>query len=112
MAQLGALCISNLCATKPFGPILPIVKYSDVGEVIKDINRSEYGLGGSVWSSNIDKAKTIADQLECGTVWINSHADVSPLAEFGGWKTSGIGYAFGKSGLLAYTKKQAIHISN
>lgn len=102
----------EILTEEQFGPILPIVKYSDVGEVIKDINRSEYGLGGSVWSSNIDKAKTIADQLECGTVWINSHADVSPLAEFGGWKTSGIGYAFGKSGLLAYTKKQAIHISN
>lgn len=102
----------EILTEEQFGPILPIVKYSDVGEVVKDINRSEYGLGGSVWSSNMDKAKSIADQLECGTVWINSHADVSPLAEFGGWKTSGIGYAFGKSGLLAYTKKQAIHISN
>ena len=102
----------EILTEEQFGPILPIVKFSDIDEAIKDINRSEYGLGGSVWGNNKDQAKEIASQLECGTVWINSHADVSPLAEFGGWKTSGIGYAFGKSGLLAYTKKQSIHITD
>ncbi|WP_394651716.1 aldehyde dehydrogenase family protein, partial [uncultured Acinetobacter sp.] len=53
-------------------------------------------------------AHQIAAKMQTGTVWINSHADVSPFAEFGGWKQSGLGYAFGLDGLLMFTKKQAI----
>ncbi len=54
------------------------------------------------------QAHQIAAKMQTGTVWINSHADVSPFAEFGGWKQSGLGYAFGLDGLLLFTKKQAI----
>lgn len=94
-----------------FGPALPIIKFSEIDDVIQRANQSSFGLGGSVWSQNIEKAQEIANQLECGTVWINSHADLSPAAPFGGWKLSGLGYSFGLDGLLLFTKKQAIHIS-
>ncbi|MEN8293113.1 aldehyde dehydrogenase family protein [Acinetobacter radioresistens] len=94
-----------------FGPVLPIIKFSEIDDVIQRANQSSFGLGGSVWSQNIEKAQEIANQLECGTVWINSHADLSPAAPFGGWKLSGLGYSFGLDGLLLFTKKQAIHIS-
>lgn len=94
-----------------FGPVLPIVKFSDVNEVIAQTNNSEFGLGGSVWSKDIAKAEAIASQMETGTVWINSHSDLSPAVPFGGWKTSGLGFSFGLEGLLLFTHKQAIHIT-
>lgn len=94
-----------------FGPVLPIVKFSDVNEVIEQTNQSEFGLGGSVWSTDIAKAEEIASRMETGTVWINSHSDLSPAAPFGGWKTSGLGFSFGLDGLLLFTHKQAIHIT-
>ncbi|OTG92379.1 aldehyde dehydrogenase family protein [Acinetobacter sp. ANC 3832] len=94
-----------------FGPVLPIVKFSDIDDVIKRANNTQFGLGGSVWSKDIAKAEYIANQLECGTVWINSHSDLSPAAVFGGWKLSGLGYSFGLDGLLLFTHKQAIHIT-
>nr|WP_111891442.1 aldehyde dehydrogenase family protein [Acinetobacter sp. MB5] len=101
---------SEIFATEQFGPILPIVKFSDLDDVIVRANQSTYGLGGSVWSSNIEQAAAIASQLQTGTVWINSHSDVSPYAEFGGWKQSGLGCSFSLDGLLEFTHKQAIHI--
>ncbi len=94
-----------------FGPALPIIKFSDIEQAIQSANNTEFGLGGSVWSKNIDQAQEIASRLETGTVWINSHSDLSPAAEFGGWKMSGLGYSFGLSGLLLFTHKQAVHIS-
>lgn len=94
-----------------FGPVLPIIKFSDVNEVIAQTNQSEFGLGGSVWSTDIAKAEEIASRMETGTVWINSHSDLSPAAPFGGWKTSGLGFSFGLDGLLLFTHKQAIHIT-
>lgn len=94
-----------------FGPVLPIVKFSDIDEVIQRTNNTSFGLGGSVWSKDIEKAKHIASQMETGTVWINSHSDLSPAAAFGGWKLSGLGYSFGLDGLLLFTHKQAIHIT-
>ena len=94
-----------------FGPVLPIIKFNDVNEVIDQTNQSEFGLGGSVWSKDIQKAEEIASCMETGTVWINSHSDLSPAAAFGGWKTSGLGFSFGVDGLLLFTHKQAIHIT-
>ena len=56
-----------------FGPVLPIIRYSDVDEVIARANDNPHGLGGSVWSKDVQKAKDIALQLQCGTAWINKH---------------------------------------
>ena len=94
-----------------FGPVLPILRFNDIQSVIVEANRSEFGLGGSVWSRDLAKAEAIAHQLETGTVWINRHAEMSPDAAFCGWKMSGLGHAFGLSGLLQFTQKQAIHIN-
>ncbi len=102
---------SALVQTEQFGPVLPILKFTDLEQVIHSTNQSEYGLGGSVWSSNLDYAEQIASKMETGTVWINSHSDLSPQAAFGGWKLSGLGYSFGLNGLLQYTHKQSVHLS-
>lgn len=92
-----------------FGPALPIIRYHDVEDAISRANASENGLGGSVWSSDIAKAKAIAERLECGSVWINKHGAVQPNAPFGGVKASGIGVEFGQEGLNEYTTIQVVH---
>lgn len=94
-----------------FGPVLPILKYSDIDEAITRANASEFGLGGSIWSSNLQAAQHYAVKLQCGTVWINSHAEVLPHAPFGGWKMSGVGAEFGLAGLLENTVGQTLHIN-
>ena len=99
---------SRLVDEEPFGPIVPIIKYSDIDEVIERANRSKNGLGGSIWSKDLDAAAALASRLECGTVWINNHAMVQPNAPFGGAKESGIGVAFGSHGLEEYTYIQTV----
>lgn len=93
-----------------FGPVLPLIKYQDVDEVIKRANRSESGLGGSVWSNDVSEACEIAKKLECGSVWINEHGAIQPNAPFGGVKQSGIGVEFGSYGLHEYTTIQTVKI--
>lgn len=94
-----------------FGPLLPVIRYSDVGDVIRLANDCESGLGGSVWSADVEEAKKVATQLECGTAWINGHAEVLPHAPFGGCKMSGFGVEFGVEGLLEYTSPQLLNIN-
>lgn len=94
-----------------FGPVLPVIRYSDVNEAIARANASDVGLGGSVWSSDLEQAQKVALQLECGTAWINGHAEVLPHAPFGGCKMSGFGVEFGLEGLLEYTVPQTLNIN-
>lgn len=98
-----------LVEEEQFGPVLPIIKFSDVEDVIVQANDSENGLGGSVWSKDIERAKKIAARLECGSAWINSHGGLNPIAPFGGRKGSGLGVEFGEDGLAEYTDIQVIH---
>jgi acyl-CoA reductase-like NAD-dependent aldehyde dehydrogenase len=91
-----------------FGPALPIIRYSDIDEVIERANRNPAGLGGSVWSSDPEKAKHYALKLECGSVWINKHGAIQPNAPFGGVKNSGIGVEFGAEGLKEFTTIQTV----
>ncbi len=101
---------SRLVDEEQFGPVLPIIKYSDINEAIKSANRLEVGLGASVWSSDTKKAQEIAQKLEAGTVWINQHGAVHPMVPFGGVKKSGYGVEFGVEGLKAVTIPKVISI--
>ncbi len=98
----------RIVAEEQFGPALPILKYSDLDDVVTRANAVDVGLGGSVWSADKEKAKAIASRLECGSVWINSHGMIQPNVPFGGVKGSGIGVEFGVDGLKEYTTIQAI----
>lgn len=100
---------SPLVKEEQFGPALPIIKFSNIEEAIAQANDSENGLGGSVWSKDIAKAKEIASRMECGSVWINSHGMIKPNAPFGGTKKSGFGVEFGQEGIEEYTDIQVIH---
>lgn len=101
---------ARLVDEEQFGPILPIIKFSDVEEAISNANRLKAGLGGSVWSQNIEEAKKIAARLECGTAWVNNHAMIQPDAPFGGVKDSGFGVEFGDAGLKEFTSIQTVQI--
>ncbi len=91
-----------------FGPVLPIIAYSDVEEAIAAANDSPNGLGGSLWTSNIEAGRKLASRLECGSVWINKHGAIQPNAPFGGVKASGLGVEFAEEGLAEYTDIQVV----
>ena len=101
---------TRLVQEEPFGPILPVLEFSDVEDALQRANDNSNGLGGSVWSSDIERATELASRLESGTAWINSHAMIRPDAPFGGVKESGIGVEFGRYGLEEYTSIQTLHI--
>ncbi|HUG25423.1 aldehyde dehydrogenase family protein [Piscinibacter sp.] len=93
-----------------FGPVLPVIRYRDVEDAIANANRLDVGLGASVWSSDIEKAKAVAQRLAAGTVWINQHGMVHPMVPFGGAKGSGWGVEFGVEGLKSMTRPQVISV--
>jgi acyl-CoA reductase-like NAD-dependent aldehyde dehydrogenase len=97
-----------LVAEEQFGPALPIIRYSDLDEAIAAANHSPNGLGGSVWSKDIDKARQVARRMQCGSVWINKHGAIQPNAPFGGVKKSGLGVEFSEEGLAEYTDIQVV----
>ncbi|KAL3421921.1 putative aldehyde dehydrogenase [Phlyctema vagabunda] len=82
---------SRIVAEEPFGPIIPILKWSDEDDVLERANRGKTGLGASVWSKDLVRAERMARELSAGSVWVNSHFDVAPNVPFGGHKWSGIG---------------------
>ena len=93
-----------------FGPILPIVRYHDPEDALARANANDNGLGGSVWSSDVERAAALAQRLQCGSVWVNDHSTISPTIPFGGAKQSGIGVEFGQHGLDEYTQLQTVRI--
>jgi len=100
----------RLVDEEQFGPVLPIIKYSNVEDAIASANRLDAGLGASVWSSDIEKAKQVAGRIQAGTVWINQHGMIHPMVPFGGAKGSGYGVEFGLEGLKSVTRPQVISV--
>ena len=96
---------------EPFGPVLPIIKYSDIDDALARANGLEYGLGGSVWSSDEQRAAEIGKKLDAGTVWINQHCAFGPHIPFPSAKQSGIGVEWGKEGLQELTAMQVVNIN-
>jgi acyl-CoA reductase-like NAD-dependent aldehyde dehydrogenase len=94
-----------------FGPALPVIPYRDVDDALARANATTFGLGGSVWSADPDRAAGVAERLETGTAWVNTHAALAPHQPFGGAKWSGIGVENGSWGLLGYTEIQVVHRS-
>jgi acyl-CoA reductase-like NAD-dependent aldehyde dehydrogenase len=101
----------RLVDEEPFGPVLPIVKYTNLDEVIAGANNSKMGLGGSVWSSNIERAVKVAAQLDTGTVWINQHCAFGPGIHMAPAKESGLGAEWGKEGVKEFTACKIININ-
>ena len=99
---------SELVTEEQFGPVLPILPYDSLDDVIQTVNDSEYGLGNSVWSANIDRAAEIGLRLNSGSVWINRHGYIDAATPFAGAKQSGIGIEMGEEGLKEFTQMQLL----
>tara|TARA_R110000824_G_scaffold118960_15_gene272354 strand:+ start:45136 stop:46539 length:1404 start_codon:yes stop_codon:yes gene_type:complete len=102
---------TRLVDEEQFGPVLPVIKYSDANDAVARANASPFGLGGSIWSSNPDRAYELALQMESGSVWVNKHAELAPNIPFGGSKTSGLGTELGEEGLAEFTQLQVINVA-
>jgi acyl-CoA reductase-like NAD-dependent aldehyde dehydrogenase len=89
--------------------VLPVIKYSDPEDALARANASPYGLGGSVWAKDVERAHAIAERMDAGTVWINKHLDLAPNIPFGGAKQSGIGTEMGEDGIAEFTQLQVIN---
>jgi acyl-CoA reductase-like NAD-dependent aldehyde dehydrogenase len=99
---------SRIVQEEQFGPVLPLMSYSTIDEVVARANDCAFGLAGSVWSQDDDAAVEVARRLDTGTVFINHDQYLSPFAAFGGHKESGIGVEGGVEGLLEYTQTQTL----
>lgn len=94
---------SRIVQEEPFGPILPIIAFDEIDEVIAKVNASPFGLAGSVWGGDRSKAIEVAKQLETGTVWVNEIHIHGIDIPFGGHKLSGMGVENGQEGLAGFT---------
>lgn len=92
-----------------FAPILPVIPYTDVLQVIAEVNAGPYGLGATIWSNDVEKAAELGARLEVGTTWINQHMAFGPDTPFRGLKASGIGVELGEEGLLEYTQARLVN---
>lgn len=94
-----------------FGPVASVIKFKGEDDVIKMANDSEYGLGGGVWTRDINKAIRVSKALETGRVWVNTYNSIPAGAPFGGYKKSGIGRETHKMVLDAYSQTKNIIIN-
>jgi len=101
---------SAVVREEAFGPVLPLLRFSDIEEVIARANDSEYGLAGSVWSRSVERALDVAQRLNAGSVWINQNRQVAAHVPFSGFKQSGFGVENGREGLLEFTQTKAIYV--
>ncbi|RSS58656.1 aldehyde dehydrogenase family protein [Streptomyces sp. WAC01280] len=100
---------SPVVTEEQFGPVLPVLPYRDLHEAVDAANGTGFGLGGSVWGTDLDRAEAVADRLECGTAWINHHAELSLAQPFAGVKNSGVGVAGGPWGLYGNLRPFVVH---
>ncbi len=94
-----------------FGPILPVIRFSDVDDVIKRANDTDYGLAGSVHSANLENAIEVAGNIESGTIWVNQQLNIGPHIPMAGFKGSGLGVEQSSEGLAEYTQMQVINVA-
>jgi aldehyde dehydrogenase (NAD+) len=93
-----------------FGPVMSIIKFKNMDEVIERANRTMYGLAAAVWTRDIGKAHAIANNVRAGTVWVNCYDVFDAAAPFGGFKQSGIGRELGEYGLQQYTEVKTVTV--
>ena len=102
---------SRLVREEQFGPIVPILKYSDLDDALERANDTRFGLSGSVWTSDVNRGQEIAALLEVGTAWVNQHRATSAFVPFGGAKESGYGRQYSVLGLKGYMEPEVVSVA-
>jgi aldehyde dehydrogenase (NAD+) len=100
----------RICREEIFGPVMQILKFKNLNEVIERSNSSEYGLAAAVFTKNIDNALQISNSLRAGTVWVNCYDNFDVAAPFGGYKASGYGREKGEYGLSNYLEVKCVTV--
>jgi aldehyde dehydrogenase (NAD+) len=100
---------STIAREEIFGPVLTVIPFTDESDALAIANDSEYGLGGSVWSSDVERATQVASKVKSGTVGVNHYTN-DPVAPFGGIKSSGIGRELGLEGLQAFQQLHTVYL--
>jgi acyl-CoA reductase-like NAD-dependent aldehyde dehydrogenase len=93
-----------------FGPVLPLLAFTEIEAAVTRANATRFGLGASVWGGDPERAADVARRLEAGTIWINSHGGSTPEIPFGGCKESGVGRGMGLIGLKSYAEPRVLHL--
>ena len=101
---------SRIVREEQFGPIVPVLKFKDVEDALQRANDTRYGLSGSVWSGDPERAAAIAARLEVGTAWVNQHRATAANIPFGGAKESGYGRVYAEMGLKSYMEPRVISV--
>jgi aldehyde dehydrogenase (NAD+) len=94
-----------------FGPVLTVIEFEDVEELVEKANSTIYGLAAAVWTRDVAKAHKLARRIQAGTVWINSYGSLSPESPFGGYRQSGFGRELGRYGIDLYTQVKSVWVS-
>jgi aldehyde dehydrogenase (NAD+) len=94
-----------------FGPVMNILPFGNIDEVVERSNRTQFGLAAAVWTRDIKKAHRMARSLRAGTVWINCYDVFDAAAPFGGYKMSGVGRELGEYALQLYTEVKTVYIA-
>jgi acyl-CoA reductase-like NAD-dependent aldehyde dehydrogenase len=101
----------RVCQEEVFGPFVSVTRFKDEAEVIDMANGVEYGLGGGLWTNNLQRAHKVAGAIRSGMVWVNCYKRVSPSSPFGGVGVSGYGRDFGPEAIHDYTEAKSIWIN-
>ncbi len=94
-----------------FGPVLSVLTFDDIDEVIEQANSNPYGLAAAVWTRDIKKAHMVSRRLKAGTVWINTYGLMDASVPFGGFKSSGIGRELGMQAIEHYTEVKTVWLN-
>ncbi len=105
---VGADKDSSLIREEIFGPVIAAIPFDDLDDVIPQANDSRYGLAAGVFTTDVNKAHIVADELEAGNVWVNCYGVTHPMVPFGGFKESGWGREFGVDGLQSYRESKSV----
>ncbi|MDG9729414.1 aldehyde dehydrogenase family protein [Ignatzschineria sp. RMDPL8A] len=103
---------SRILKEEIFGPVIALVSFYDINEVINYANNTDYGLAASLWTNNLKHTMDLTRKIEAGTVWVNSHVPLDPAMPFGGVKQSGIGREFGKTAVENFTETKTVCIAH
>jgi len=94
-----------------FGPVLTVLTFESMEELVEKANSTIYGLAAGIWTRDIGKAHTVAHKIQAGTVWINAYGSLSAESPFGGYRQSGFGRELGRYGIDLYTQIKSVWVS-
>jgi acyl-CoA reductase-like NAD-dependent aldehyde dehydrogenase len=94
-----------------FGPVLSVLAFDDIDEVIEQANNNAYGLAAAVWTRDVKKAHSVSRRLKAGTVWINTYGLMDAALPFGGYKSSGFGRELGAHAIEHYTELKTVWLN-